>query len=75
MMVAGMNGWEYTIMRREIWLFAADDNGSAAIEYGLIAAGIVLAFLAVFLPFWDELAVIANHVTAGLARIVAMPHS
>lgn len=59
-------------MRRELKLFAANDQGAAALEYGLIVAGIALAFLASFLPFWGELAVIAQRVLSGLADIIAM---
>jgi Flp pilus assembly pilin Flp len=59
-------------MRREIIRFAANDRGAAALEYGLIVAGIVLAFLAAFLPFGEQLRVIADAITAGIADIVAL---
>jgi pilus assembly protein Flp/PilA len=59
-------------MRREFMRFIANDQGAAALEYGLIAAGIALAFLAAFIPFGGELRTIADTVTAGLAEIVAL---
>ncbi len=59
-------------MRRQMIRFAADQNGAAAIEYGLIVAGIALAFLAAFLPFGQQLRIIADSVVAGVADIVAL---
>lgn len=59
-------------MRREFIRFAANDRGAAALEYGLIAAGIALAFLAAFLPFGGEFRAIADAITAGIAEIVAL---
>jgi pilus assembly protein Flp/PilA len=59
-------------MRREFIRFIANDQGAAALEYGLIAAGIALAFLAAFIPFGEQLRTIADAVTAGLAEIVAL---
>lgn len=58
-------------MRRHIIRFTANDRGAAALEYGLIVAGIALAFLAVFLPFGGELRNIADAIAAGIAEIVA----
>lgn len=34
-------------MRRSFWTFLSDESGATAIEYGLIAAGIALAIIAV----------------------------
>jgi pilus assembly protein Flp/PilA len=34
-------------MKRFLWKFWTDDSGATAIEYGLIAAGIALAIIAV----------------------------
>jgi pilus assembly protein Flp/PilA len=34
-------------MTRLLWKFRTDDSGATAIEYGLIAAGIALAIIAV----------------------------
>ena len=59
-------------MRRGIIRFAANDDGAAALEYSLIVAGITLAFLAVFLPFGQQLRLIADTITAGIADIVAL---
>jgi Flp pilus assembly pilin Flp len=61
-----------SIMRRKLKAFAANDQGTAALEYGLLTAGIALAFIVAFLPIWGELAIIAQHVLAGLVQIVAM---
>jgi pilus assembly protein Flp/PilA len=38
---------QYSIMKRLIRAFLADETGATAIEYGLIAAGISLAIIAV----------------------------
>lgn len=59
-------------MRRGISDFAANRDGAAAIEYGLIAAGIALAFLAAFVPFGIELRAMADAVVNGLADIIAL---
>ena len=37
---------QYSIMKRLIRAFLADETGATAIEYGLIAAGISLAIIA-----------------------------
>lgn len=59
-------------MRRQIWIFIANEQGAAALEYGLIVAGIALAFLAAFTSFGTELWAIANAVTAGVTDIVGL---
>jgi Flp pilus assembly pilin Flp len=61
------------MMRRQIICFASNDRGSAAIEYSLIAAGIAVAFLAVFLPFGGEMRELADAITAGIGAILAFP--
>jgi pilus assembly protein Flp/PilA len=38
---------QYSIMKRLIRAFLADETGATAIEYGLITAGISLAIIAV----------------------------
>jgi pilus assembly protein Flp/PilA len=35
------------VVRNLIWKFATDDQGATAIEYGLLAAGISVAIIAV----------------------------
>jgi pilus assembly protein Flp/PilA len=35
------------VMRTSLWNFLADEQGAAAIEYGLLAAGIAVAIIAV----------------------------
>jgi pilus assembly protein Flp/PilA len=39
--------WKDTIMKNTLKNFLADETGATAIEYGLIAAGIALAIIAV----------------------------
>ena len=34
-------------MRKSIWKFVTDEGGATAIEYGLLAAGIAVAIIAV----------------------------
>jgi Flp pilus assembly pilin Flp len=53
-------------MRRVIARFAADEQGSAAIEYSLILASIALGILAVLLSFGGELQQIYAGIAAGL---------
>jgi pilus assembly protein Flp/PilA len=36
-----------TKLKQHIWKFFSDESGATAIEYGLIAAGIALAIIAV----------------------------
>jgi Flp pilus assembly pilin Flp len=59
-------------MGRAIKRFAANDEGAAAIEYGLIAAGIALALLGAFVPFAAQLGLIGDAIAAGVANIVAL---
>jgi Flp pilus assembly pilin Flp len=59
-------------MRREIIRLTANDKGAAALEYGLIVAGIALAFVAAFLPFGEQLRLIGDAIAAGMAQIVAL---
>jgi pilus assembly protein Flp/PilA len=40
------SSWEF-VMRKAVWDFLSDEHGATAIEYGLIAAGIALAIIAV----------------------------
>jgi Flp pilus assembly pilin Flp len=60
-------------MRRHLVSFAANAEGSAALEYGLISAGIAIAFLAAFMPFGGEMAELADIVRGGIAAIRAFP--
>jgi Flp pilus assembly pilin Flp len=60
-------------MRRHLVSFAANADGSAALEYGLIAAGIAIAFLAAFVPFGGEMGELADVVRAGITTIRAFP--
>ena len=59
-------------MRRQIACFAANSEGSAALEYSLIAAGLAIAFLAAFLPFGGEMRDLAGIVTSGIAEIISL---
>ena len=46
--------------------FAADQQGSTAIEYGLIAAGIAVAISAVVFTFGDELETLFTGLTTTM---------
>jgi pilus assembly protein Flp/PilA len=54
------------VVRRMIWKFHADESGAAAIEYGLLAAGIAVAIIAVVAALGTELNVTFTSVSSGL---------
>jgi Flp pilus assembly pilin Flp len=51
--------------------FTAGEDGSAAIEYSLIAAGIALGVLAVFVPFSEQLQQIYADIAEGIRRLAS----
>ena len=53
-------------MRRMVLKFHADENGAAAIEYGLLAAGIAVAIVAVVAALGTELNTTFTSVSSGL---------
>ena len=54
------------VVRRVILKFHADENGAAAIEYGLLAAGIAVAIIAVVAALGTELNTTFTSVSSGL---------
>jgi pilus assembly protein Flp/PilA len=54
-------------MRKFLSLFAKDESGATAIEYGLIAAGIAVAIIAVVGTVGTNLDATFNGVAAGVA--------
>ena len=58
-------------MWRIILHFTAGEDGSAAIEYSLIAAGIALGVLAVFVPFSEQLQQIYAGIAEGIRQLAA----
>ena len=56
-------------MRRAYVRFAANADGSAAIEYSVIVAGIALGVLMAVLSFVDELHAIYATIEAGVASL------
>jgi Flp pilus assembly pilin Flp len=59
----------FDTMWRIISRFTASEDGSAAIEYSLIAAGIALGVLAVFVPFSEQLQQIYAHISEGIRQL------
>ena len=53
-------------MRKLFWSFHADEKGAAAIEYGLLAAGIAVAIIAVVAALGTELNTTFGTVSTGL---------
>ncbi len=53
-------------MRKSFWNFYADENGAAAIEYGLLAAGIAVAIVAVVAALGTQLNSTFTSVSSGL---------
>lgn len=53
-------------MKNLLLRFANDDSGATAIEYGLIAAGIAVAIIAVVNGLGSKLAGTFNHVSSQL---------
>jgi pilus assembly protein Flp/PilA len=53
-------------MRTMVWEFHADENGAAAIEYGLLAAGIAVAIIAVVAALGTQLNTTFTSVSSGL---------
>jgi pilus assembly protein Flp/PilA len=49
-----------------IWKFHADETGAAAIEYGLLAAGIAVAIIAVVAALGTQLNTTFTSVSSGL---------
>jgi pilus assembly protein Flp/PilA len=54
------------VVRRMVLKFHADENGAAAIEYGLLAAGIAVAIVAVVAALGTELNTTFTSVSSGL---------
>jgi pilus assembly protein Flp/PilA len=54
------------VMLGMILKFNADENGAAAIEYGLLAAGIAVAIIAVVAALGTELNTTFTSVSSGL---------
>jgi pilus assembly protein Flp/PilA len=54
------------VMRPMVWKFHADENGAAAIEYGLLAAGIAVAIIAVVAALGTQLNTTFTSVSSGL---------
>jgi pilus assembly protein Flp/PilA len=54
------------VVRTTIWKFSADENGAAAIEYGLLAAGIAVAIIAVVAALGTQLNTTFTSVSSGL---------
>jgi pilus assembly protein Flp/PilA len=54
------------VMLGMILKFYADENGAAAIEYGLLAAGIAVAIIAVVAALGTELNTTFTSVSSGL---------
>jgi pilus assembly protein Flp/PilA len=53
-------------VRTMAWKFYADENGAAAIEYGLLAAGIAVAIIAVVAALGTQLNTTFTSVSSGL---------
>ena len=54
------------VVRNTFWNFYADENGAAAIEYGLLAAGIAVAIIAVVAALGTQLNTTFGTVSSGL---------
>ena len=54
------------VVRKIFWIFYADENGAAAIEYGLLAAGIAVAIIAVVAALGTQLNTTFGSVSTGL---------
>jgi len=54
------------IMRSVLWRFINDDGGATAIEYGLIAAGIAVAIIAVVTGLGSQLNTTFSNVSGAL---------
>jgi pilus assembly protein Flp/PilA len=54
------------VVRRMVLKFHGDENGAAAIEYGLLAAGIAVAIIAVVAALGTELNTTFTSVSSGL---------
>jgi pilus assembly protein Flp/PilA len=54
------------IMVRVLWRFINDDRGATAIEYGLIAAGIAVAIIAVVAGLGTQLNTTFSRVSGAL---------
>jgi pilus assembly protein Flp/PilA len=54
------------VVRTMVWKFHADENGAAAIEYGLLAAGIAVAIIAVVAALGTQLNTTFTSVSSGL---------
>jgi pilus assembly protein Flp/PilA len=54
------------VVRTIVWKFLADENGAAAIEYGLLAAGIAVAIIAVVAALGTQLNTTFTSVSSGL---------
>jgi pilus assembly protein Flp/PilA len=55
-----------SVVRNLIWQFVADDQGATAIEYGLIAAGIAVAIIAVVAGLGSQLNTTFGTVSSAL---------
>ena len=53
-------------MLRVLWRFLSDDGGATAIEYGLIAAGIAVAIIAVVQGLGSQLNTTFSSVSGAL---------
>lgn len=56
-------------MRRALIRFAADIQGSAVVEYGVIMAGTTLAILMAVFSFTEELQRIYESIIAGIVLL------
>jgi pilus assembly protein Flp/PilA len=54
------------VVRTLLWNFYADEQGAAAIEYGLLAAGIALAIIAVVAALGTQLNTTFTTVSSAL---------
>jgi Flp pilus assembly pilin Flp len=57
--------------RQIIIRFAASQDGSAAVEYGLLIGAIALSLLAVFFSYGAQLLQIGMTIASGVAQITA----
>jgi pilus assembly protein Flp/PilA len=55
-------------VRNLLWTFLLDDQGAAAIEYGLLAAGIAVAIIAVVAALGTSLNTTFSTVSDGLEQ-------
>ncbi len=62
----GENSWLEVIVTRLLARFQKDQSGATAIEYGLIAAGISVAIIAVVAGLGSELNVTFTSVSSAL---------